>query len=82
MQRDKRNNKESEGYNRKTTRGRNTIRSTKSETPKSGDRPSTSACNCGRTICSADRSCGKGTCADRREMDEATTMTWGNNKET
>ena len=64
------------------TRGRKTIRTTKSETPKSGDRPSTYVHNCGKTICDADGSCGKRTHADRREMDEATTMKWTNNEET
>ena len=81
MRRDKGNNKESDENNKKTTQGRKTIRTTKSETLKLGDRPSTYACNCRRTIHSADRSCGKGMCADRREMDEATTMKWGNNEE-
>ena len=47
-----------------------------------GDRPSTYTHNCRRTICGADGSCGKGMHADRREMDEATTTKWGNNKET
>ena len=74
MWRDKGNNKESDENNKKMTQGRKTIRTTKSETPKSGDRPSTYTRNCGRTIRGADGSCGKGTCADRREMDEATTM--------
>ena len=82
MQRDKGNNKESDENNKKTTRGRKTIRTTKSETPKLGDRSSTYVCNCGKTIHSADGSCRKGTCADRREMDEATTTKWGNNEET
>ena len=82
MRRDKGNNKESDENNKKTTRGRKTIRTTKSETPKSGDRPSTYTCNCRKTICGADRSCGKRTCMDRREMDEATTTKWGNNEET
>ena len=54
----------------------------KSETLKSGDRPSTYARNCGRMIHSVDRSCRKGRHMDRREMDEATTMKWGNNEET
>ena len=54
----------------------------KSETPKLGDRLSMYACNCRRTIHNADRSCRKGTHMDRREMDEATTMKWGNNEET
>ena len=81
MWRDKGNNKESDENNKKTTRGRKTIRTTKSETPKSGDRSSMYARNCGRTICSADRSCRKGTRADRREMDEAATTKWGNNEE-
>ena len=82
MQRDKRNNKESDENNKKMTQGRKTIRATKSKTLKLGDRPSTYACNCGKTICGADGSCGKRTCMDRREMDEATTMKWGNNEET
>ena len=82
MQRDKRNNKESDKDNKKTTQGRKTIRTMKSKTPKSGDRLSTYVCNCGKTICGADGSCRKGMCVDRREMDEATTMKWGNNKET
>ena len=81
MQRDKGNNKESDENNKKTTRGRKTIRTTKSETPKLGDRPSTYAHNCGKTIRGADGSCGKRTHADRREMDEATTTKWGNNEE-
>ena len=82
MQRDKRNNKESDENNKKMTQGRKTIRTMKSKTPKLGDRLSTYAHNCGRTIRSADGSCGKGTCADRREMDEATMKKWENNKET
>ena len=82
MQRDKGNNKESDENNKKMTQGRKTIRTTKSETLKSGDRLSTYMRNCGRTIRSADGSCGKGTHADRREMDETTTVKWGNNKET
>ena len=82
MRSDKGNNRESDENNKKTTRGRKTIRTTKSKTPKLGDRPSTYAHNCGKTIRGADRSCRKGTCADRREMDEATTMKWGNNEET
>ena len=73
--------KESDENNKKTTRGRKTIRTTKSETPKLGDRPSTYARNCGKTIHGVDGSCGKGTRADRREMDEATTTKWGNNEE-
>ena len=60
--------------NNKTTQGRNTIRTTKSETLKLGDRLSTYVHNCGRIICSADRFCRKGMCTDRREIDEATTM--------
>ena len=82
MQRDEGNNKESDLNNKKMTRGRKTIRTMKSETLKLGDRPSTYARNCGKTIRGADRSCGKGTCADRREMDEVTTTKWGNNEET
>ena len=82
MRRDKGNNKESDENNKKTTRGRKTIRTTKSKTLKSGDRPSTYVRNCGRTIRSVEGSCRKGTCADRREMDEATTTKWGNNEET
>ena len=82
MRRDKGNNKESDENNKKTTQGRKTIRTTKSETPKSGDRLSTYAHNCRRTIHSVDGSCGKGTHVDRREMDEATTTKWGNNEET
>ena len=82
MWRDKGNNKESDVNNKKMTQGRKTIRTMKSETPKSGDRLSTYARNCRKTICDADRSCGKRTCVDRREMDEATTMKWGNNEET
>ena len=82
MRRDKGNNKESDENNKKTTQGRKTIRTTKSETLKLGDRPSTYVCNCRKTICGADRSCGKGTHMDRREMDEATTMKWRNNEET
>ena len=81
MWRDKGNNKESDENNKKTTRGRKTIRTTKSETPKLGDRPSTYVHNCGKTIHGADGSCGKRTCADRWEMDEATTTKWGNNEE-
>ena len=54
----------------------------KSETPKSGDRLSMYVHNCGRTIHNADGSYGKGMHADRKEMDEATTMKWGNNEET
>ena len=81
MWRDKGNNKESDENNKKTTRGRKTIRTTKSETPKLGDRPSTYARNCRKTIRGADGSCGKRTRADRREMDEATTTKWGNNEE-
>ena len=82
MWRDKGNNKESDENNKKTTQGRKTIRTTKSKTLKSGDRLSTYMHNCGRTICNADRSCRKGTCMDRREMDEAITTKWGNNEET
>ena len=74
--------KESDQNNKKTTQGRKTIRTMKSKTLKLGDRLSMYVRNCGRTICSADRSCGKGTRADRREMDEATTTKWANNKET
>ena len=81
MRRDKGNNKESDENNKKTTRGRKTIRTTKSETPKSGDRSRTYARNCGKTIHGADRSCRKRMRTDRREMDEATTTKWGNNKE-
>ena len=81
MRRDKGNNKESEVCNKKMTQGRKTIRTTKSETPKLGDRLSTYTRNCGKTIHGVDRSCGKRMHADRREMDEATTMKWGNNKE-
>ena len=81
MQRDKENNKKSDEYNKKMTQGRNTIRTTKSETLKLGDRPSTYMCNCRRTICNADRSCRKGMHTDRREMDEATTTKWRNNEE-
>ena len=81
MQRDKGNNKESDENNKKMTQGRKTIRTTKSETPKLGDRPSMYTHSCGKTIHGADRSCRKGTRADRREMDEATTTKWGNNKE-
>ena len=73
--------KESDENNKKTTRGRKTIRTTKSETPKLGDRPRTYARNCGKIIRGADGSCGKRTHADRKEMDEATTMKWGNNEE-
>ena len=53
----------------------------KSKTLKLGDRPSMYMCNCRRMIHNADRSCRKGTCTDRREMDEATTTKWGNNEE-
>ena len=81
MRRDEGNNKESDLNNKKMTRGRKTIRTMKSKTPKSGDRPSMYAHNCGKTICGADRSCGKRTHMDRREMDEATTTKWGNNEE-
>ena len=81
MQRDKENNKESDENNKKMTQGRKTIRTMKSKTLKSGDRPSMYTCNCRRTICSADRSCRKGMHMDRREMDEATTTKWGNNEE-
>ena len=81
MRRDEGNNKESDLNNKKMTQGRKTIRTTKSETPKSGDRPSMYACNCGKTIRGADGSCGKRMHADRREMDEATTTKWGNNEE-
>ena len=81
MWRDKGNNKESDENNKKMTRGRKTIRTTKSETPRSGDRSRTYAHNCRKTIRGADRSCGKRTHADRREMDEATTTKWGNNEE-
>ena len=81
MQRDKENNKKSDEYNKKMTQGRNTIRTTKSETLKSGDRLSMYVCNCRKTIHGADGSCGKRMHADRREMDEATTTKWGNNKE-
>ena len=63
--------KESDENNKKTTRGRKTIRTTKSKTLKSGDRPRTYAHNCGKRMH-----------VDRREMDEATTMKWGNNEET
>ena len=73
MQRDEGNNKESDLNNKKMTRGRKTIRTMKSKTPKLGDRPSTCACNCRRMIHSADRFCRKGTHMDRREMDEVTT---------
>ena len=82
MRRDRRNNKESDENNKKMTQGRKTIRTMKSETPKSGDRPSMYAHNCRKTIHGADRSCGKRTCVERREMDEATTTKWGNNEET
>ena len=41
MQKDKGNNKESDENNKKMTQGRNTIRTMKSKTLKSGDRPST-----------------------------------------
>ena len=82
MWRDKENNKESDENNKKMTQGRKTIRTTKSETLKSGDRLSMYMCNCRRTIHSADGSCRKGTHMDRREMDEATTTEWGNNEET
>ena len=81
MRRDKGNNKESDENNKKTTRGRKTIRTMKSETLKSGDRPRTYACNCGKTICGAGGSCRKRMRTDRREMDEATTTKWGNNEE-
>ena len=81
MWKDKGNNKESDENNKKTTQGRNTIRTTKSKTLKSGDRPSMYACNCRRMIHSVDRSCRKGMLMDRREMDEATTTKWGNNEE-
>ena len=73
--------KESDENNKKMTRGRKTIRTMKSETLKSGDRPSTYTRNCGKTIHGADGSCGKRTHADRWEMDEATTTKWGNNEE-
>ena len=76
MRRDKGNNKESDENNKKMTQGRKTIRTMKSKTLKSGDRPSMCACNCGRMICR------KGMHVDRREMDEATTTKWGNNEET
>ena len=76
MRRDEGNNKESDLNNKKTTRGRRIIRTTKSETLKLGDRPSTYVHNCRKTIHSVDGSCGKGTHADRREMDEATTTKW------
>ena len=82
MWRDKENNKESDEYNKKMTQGRKTIRTMKSETLKLGDRLSMYACNCGRTICSVGGSCRKGMRMDRREMDEVTTMKWGNNEET
>ena len=82
MQRDKENNKESDENNKKMTQGRKTIRTTKSETPKLGDRSSTYTHNCRKTIRGADGSCRKGTCMDRREMDEATTTKWANNEET
>ena len=81
MRRDKGNNKESDENNKKTTQGRKTIRTTKSETLKLGDRSSTYVHNCRKTIHDADGSCGKRTRADRREMDEATTTKWGNNEE-
>ena len=81
MQRDKGNNKESDENNKEMKRGRKTIRTTKSKTPKSGDRLSMYTCNCGKTIRGADGSCRKRMHMDRREMDEATTMKWGNNKE-
>ena len=81
MWRDKENNKESDENNKKMTQGRKIIRTTKSETPKLGDRLSMYACNCRRTIHGVDGSCRKGTCVDRREMDEATTTKWGNNEE-
>ena len=82
MWRDKENNKESDENNKKTTQGRKTIRTTKSETPKLGNnRPSTCMHSCGRTIHSADGFCRKGMCVDRREIDETTTMKWGNNEE-
>ena len=74
--------KESDENNKKMTQGRKTIRTTKSETPKLGDRTSMYARNCRKTIRSADGSCRKGTHVDRREMDEATTTKWGNNEET
>ena len=74
--------KESDENNKKMTRGRKTIRTMKSKTTKSGDRPSMYMHNCRRTIRGADRSCGKGTCMNRKEMDEATTMKWANNEET
>ena len=74
MQRDEGNNKESDLNNKKTTQGRKTIRTTKSKTPKLGDRLSTYVHNCRKTIHGADRSCRKRTHMDRREMDEATTM--------
>ena len=60
MWRDKRNNKESDENNKKMTRGRKIIRATKNKTPKSGDRPSMYACNCGKIIRGADGSCGRG----------------------
>ena len=82
MWKGKGNNKESDENNKKTTQGRKTIRTMKSKTLKSGDRPSTCVCNCRRMICSADRFCRKGMCMDRREMDEATTMKQRNNEET
>ena len=53
----------------------------KSETPKSGVRPSTYVHNCGKTIHGVDGSCRKRMHTDRREMDEATTTKWGNNEE-
>ena len=81
MRRDKGNNKESDLNNKKTTRGRKTIRTMKSETPKLGDRPRTYAHNCRKTIRGADGSCGKRMHMDRWEMDEATTTKWGNNEE-
>ena len=82
MWRDRRNNKESDENNKKTTQGRKIIRAMKSKTLKLGDRLSTYVHNCRKTIHGADRSCRKGTHMDRREMDEATTTKWGNNEET
>ena len=81
MQKDKGNNKESDENNKKTTQGRKTIRTTKSETLKSGDRPRTYVCNCRKTIHGVDGSCRKRMHMDRGEMDEATTTKWGNNEE-
>ena len=73
MRRDKGNNKESDENNKKTTQGRNTIRTMKSETPKLGNRPSTFVCNCRRMIHSVGRTAESKCMQTEREMDETTT---------